>query len=235
MVKLSLTVKIPELFALFSHKHKHHKTNIHITNIFYNISQFKFYFTFFSSTKGHTVTWDRIILNADNFSKGILGPKLVRCMQRFWLLLHKWVYVMTLRRPAPVCLSVRLSVRPSQKLNHWHFLRHYGHNSHETWHISALWQGLSKLITLSDLHPRSRPQGLIENLEKFKHWHVLRHYDQYSHATWHKGTFLQGHSGHTSLSDLHPRSQSQGLVENLEKHWNFFQHYPHYSHKIWQL
>ena len=47
MVKLSLTVKIPELFPLFSHKHMHHKTNIHVTNIFYNISQFKFYFTFF--------------------------------------------------------------------------------------------------------------------------------------------------------------------------------------------
>ena len=95
---------------------------------------------------------------------------------------------MTLRRLSSGRPDVRPSVRPSQKLKHGHFLRHYDHYSLETWHNGTLWQGPSEHTTFSDLHPRSRSQGLMENLEKLKHGHFLRHYEQYSHETWHKGT-----------------------------------------------
>ena len=38
--------------------------------------------------------------------------------------------------------------------------------SHETWHDGALWQGASEHTILSDLHPRSWPQGPIEKCAK---------------------------------------------------------------------
>ena len=40
-----------------------------------------------------------------------------------------------------------------------HFLRHYDHYSHKTWHSAKLWQGASEHIILSNLHLRKRPTG----------------------------------------------------------------------------
>ena len=56
-----------------------------------------------------------------------------------------------------------------------------------------------------------------DEADQIQYWHFLRHYEQYIHETWHKGTLWQGPSEHTSLSDLHSRSRWQGLMENLEK------------------
>ena len=74
---------------------------------------------------------------------------------------------------------------------------------------------------------RIRTQGLLvaSLMEKLKHGHFLRHYEQYCLETWHNGTLWQDPSEHTTLSDLHPRSRSQGLMENLEKlkTWTFSQ------------
>ena len=57
----------------------------------------------------------------------------------------------------------------------------------------------------------------------------LSRYDPYSHETLHKGTLWLGLSCHASFFDLHPRSQLQELMEDLEKHWLFLRHCHHYS------
>ena len=116
---------------------------------------------------------------------------------------------MTIRRCFECYDQVRLKTN-----KHWHFLRH---------------------TTLSDLHPRSRPytraDGKYGKNQKLTlsqtpwllHWWNL--------AQW---CFGARPYRHTSLSDLHPKSRSQGLIENLEKlkRWHFLKHYYHYS---WNL
>ena len=60
---------------------------------------------------------------------------------KFWYLdLWNWIY--TLLETAEECS---------------HFLRHFDHYSHETWHDGVLWQDPSKHTTFSDLQPRSPP------------------------------------------------------------------------------
>ena len=118
----------------------------------------------------------------------------------------------------------------NRHLKRWHFLKPYDDYSHETWHNGTLWQGSPDHTSLSDLHPRLQSQGLMKNLEKLKHCHLLRLYGQYNHETWHSGTSWQCSSTHTGFGDLHPRSKSQGLIENLEtlKHL-------HFSKTLWPL
>ena len=62
----------------------------------------------------------------------------------------------------------------------------------------------------------------------------LSRYDPYSHETLHKGTLWLGLSCHASFFDLHPRSQLQELMEDVEKHWIFLIHYHHCSNLSWQ-
>ena len=161
----------------------------------------------------------------------IIVPKLTR-LHRFTPFLAHVCNKVSLCNDPPasgVRPSVRLSAVRPKKLKRRRFLRHYDPYSLETWHNGALWRGLSDYTILSDLHPRSWTQRLVENLEKLKHRHFLRRYGHCDHETWHKGTLWEGLSVNTSLSDLHSRSWTQWLMENLEKlkHCHFLRRYSH--------
>ena len=53
--------------------------------------------------------------------------------------------------------------------------------------------------------------------QKLKRRHFLRNYDHYNRETLHNATLRHCASGHTILSDLHPRSGATGAVQNFEK------------------
>ena len=53
--------------------------------------------------------------------------------------------------------------------------------------------------------------------QKLKRGYFLRHYEHYSHETWHDAMLWHDASKYTILSDFHPRSWPQGLMHKSEK------------------
>ena len=74
-------------------------------------------------------------------------------------------HVRTRREPKMLGCPARVKkLRTTRNIN-IDIFKHYGHYSHDACHNGTLWQGLSDHHSLSDFHPRSRSQGLIDSIE----------------------------------------------------------------------
>ena len=58
----------------------------------------------------------------------------------------------------------------------------------------------------------------VSSSKRLTHLQFLKNYDHYNHETLHNSTFLKVLSWHNNTNDLHPRSQRQRWVENIEKY-----------------
>ena len=78
-------------------------------------------------------------------------------------------------------------------------------------------------------------RGWLKILKHSNTYIFLRLYDHYSHDTWPPCALWKCLSDHTSLSDLHQSSQSEGLIENREKikTWHFLRLCDHHTLKTW--
>ena len=120
--------------------------------------------------------------------------------------LTKWVYVMSLRRPS----SWRTYVRP-QNFN----IDIFSDNMISTVLNLAQWCFVAR--SFKTCHGEWPPPKVTTMGANGKSWKTrfLRHYDHYSHKTWFKDTLWEGHSDHTTLTDLHPMPRWQRVCVSL--------------------